>query len=79
MLTMFCGLLMMSGLMSMYWRNVILAIALWLAGIPVLAKLANYDANFKGIVMRSVRYLQVYLPASGKLGSARPVQHKRLD
>ena len=79
MLTMFCGLLMMSGLMSMYWRNVILAIALWLAGIPVLAKLANYDANFKGIVMRSVRYLQVYLPASGKLGSARPVQHKRWD
>ena len=76
---MFSGLLMMSRLMSMYWRNVILAIALWLAGIPVLAKLANYDANFKGIVMRSVRYLQVYLPASGKLGSARPVPHKRWD
>ena len=79
MLTMFSGLLMMSGLMSMYWRNVILAIILWLAGIPVLAKLANYDANFKGIVMRSVRYLQVYLPASGKLGDARPVPHKRWD
>ena len=76
---MFSGLLMMSGVMSMYWRNVILAVILWLVGIPVLAKLAAYDANFKGIVMRSVRYLQVYLPASGKLGDARPVPHKRWD
>lgn len=78
-LAMFCGLLLMSGLMSMYWRNVILAIVLWVIGIPILAKLAIYDAHFKGIVSRSIRYLQVYLPASGKLGSLRAVQHKRWD
>ena len=56
-LAMFCGLLLMSGLMSMYWRNVILAIVLWVIGIPILAKLAIYDAHFKGIVFRSIRYL----------------------
>ena len=63
----------------MYWRNVILGIVLWLIGIPILAKLAIYDAHFKGIVFRSVRYLKVYLPATGKLGGLNPIKHKRWD
>lgn len=78
-LGLFCGLLAMSGIMNMYWRNVILAIVLWLVGIPILAQLAIYDAHFKWIVFRTIRYLQVFLPASGKLGSLRAVQHKRWD
>ena len=44
-LAMFCGLLLMSGLMSMYWRNVILAIVLWVIGIPILAKLAIFRSR----------------------------------
>lgn len=78
-LALFCGLLLMSGLMSLYWRNVILSIVLWLIGVPILAKLAIYDINFKGIIFRSLRYLQVTLPASGKLGAMHPVTHKRWD
>ena len=78
-LSLFCGLLLMSGFMNLYWRNVILAIVLWVIGIPILAKLAIYDAHFKGIILRSIRYLQVYLPASGKLGNVRAIQNKRWD
>jgi type IV secretory pathway TrbD component len=47
-LAMFCGLLLMSGITRMYWRNIFLGIGLWLAGLPVLAKLAVYDPHFSG-------------------------------
>jgi len=77
-LMMFCGLLLMSGITRMYWRNIILGVALWLAGIPVLAKLAVYDPHFKGIVVRSIRYTQVSLPAAGKPGiRTQLAPHKR--
>ena len=77
-LAMFCGLLLMSGIVRLYWRNIILGVALWLLGIPVLAKLALYDPHFRGIIFRSIRYTQISLPASGKLGTnVRPAQHKR--
>jgi type IV secretion system protein VirB3 len=78
MLVMLCVLLAMSGFVRLYWRNILLAIVFWIAGLPILAKLANYDAHFKGVVLRSIRYLQYFLPASGKLG-IQPVVHKRWD
>jgi type IV secretory pathway TrbD component len=80
-LAMFCGLLLMSGAARLYWRNVFLGVILWLLGVPALAKLAIYDAYFKGVVLRSTRYLRHFLPASGKLGQSqiRPVTHKRWD
>ena len=79
-LAMFCGLLLMTGITRMYWRNIFLGVTLWLVGTPILAKLAIYDPHFKGVVFRSLRYLQVALPASGKLGThVRPVLHKRWD
>jgi type IV secretory pathway TrbD component len=77
-LAMLCGLLLMSGITRMYWRNIILGIGLWLAGVPVLAKLAVCDPHFKGVVMRSIRWTQMFLPAVGKPGNrVRPVRHKR--
>jgi type IV secretory pathway TrbD component len=80
-LAMFCGLLLMSGAVRLYWRNVFLAVVLWLFGVPVLAKIAIYDAHFKGVVLRSTRYLQYFLPANGKIGQSkiRPIVHKRWD
>ncbi|MCL2009669.1 MAG: conjugal transfer protein TrbD [Synergistaceae bacterium] len=76
-LVMFCGLLLMSGVTRMYWRNIILGIALWLTCIPILAKLAVYDPHFKGIVVRSIRYTQIFLPAAGKTGiHVRPISHQ---
>ena len=80
-LAMFCGLLLMSGAARLYWRNVFLAAVLWISGVPALAKLAIYDAHFKGVVLRSNRYLRYFLPANGKLGESkiRPVIHKRWD
>ena len=77
-LIMLCELLLMSGAARLYWRNVVLGIVLWIFGLPILAKLAIYDAHFKGIVLRSVRYLHYFLPASGRPG-IRPVTHKRWD
>jgi type IV secretion system protein VirB3 len=77
-LVMLCVLLFMSGFVRLYWRNILLAILFWITGLPILAKLANYDAHFKGVVLRSVRYLQYFLPASGKSG-IQPVVHKRWD
>jgi type IV secretion system protein VirB3 len=77
-LAMFCGLLLMSGITRMYWRNIILGIALWLVCVPVLAKLAVYDPHFKGIVVRSIRYTQISLSAAGKAGTrVRAALHKR--
>jgi len=77
-LAMFCGLLLMSGITRLYWRNIILGVALWLAVIPILAKLAVYDPHFKGIVLRSIRYTQISLSAAGKPGSrVKPILHKR--
>jgi type IV secretory pathway TrbD component len=77
-LAMFCGLLLMSGITRMYWRNIILGIGLWIVGTPILAKLAVYDPHFRGVVVRSIRYTRVFLPAAGKPGAhTRPVQHKR--
>jgi type IV secretory pathway TrbD component len=77
-LAMFCGLLLMSGITRMYWRNIILGAVLWLAVIPVLAKLAVYDPHFKGVVVRSIRYTQISLSAAGKPGTRiRQTQHKR--
>jgi type IV secretion system protein VirB3 len=77
-LMMFCGLLLMSGITRMYWRNIILGIVLWIGFIPVLAKLAVYDPHFKGIVVRSIRYTQMSLSASGKPGTRiKPTLHKR--
>jgi hypothetical protein len=61
----------------MYWRNIILGVGLWLLGIPILAKLAVYDPHFRGVVVRSIRYARIFLPAVGKPGvRVRPVQHK---
>ena len=77
-LALFCGLLFMSGAARLYWRNIFLGIVLWLLGIPVLAKIAIYDPHFKGVVVRSIRYLRYFLPASGKTGM-KPVSHKRWD
>jgi type IV secretory pathway TrbD component len=77
-LAMLCGLLLMSGAARLYWRNVILAVVLWLIGVPILAKLAIYDAHFRGVVLRSARYLRYFLPANGRPG-IRPVAHKRWD
>jgi type IV secretion system protein VirB3 len=74
-LVMFCALLLMSGITRMYWRNIILGIGLWLAGVPILAKLAVYDPHFRGVVVRSIRYTRIFLSAAGKPG-IRPVQHK---
>jgi type IV secretory pathway TrbD component len=77
-LMMFCALLLMSGITRMYWRNIILGIGLWLAGIPILAKLAVYDPHFRGVVVRSIRYTRIFFPATGKPGvHVKPVQHKR--
>jgi type IV secretory pathway TrbD component len=77
-LAMFCGLLLMSGITRMYWRNVFLGTGLWLFGIPVLAKLAVYDPHFRGVVVRSIRCTRAFLPAVGKPGSrVRAVIHKR--
>jgi type IV secretory pathway TrbD component len=77
-LAMLCALLLMSGITRMYWRNIILGIGLWLAGVPILAKLAIYDPHFKGVVVRGIRWTQVFLPAAGKPGTrVRPVSHKR--
>jgi type IV secretory pathway TrbD component len=78
-LAMFCGLLLMSGAARLYWRNVVLGVVLWLSGVPVLAKLAIHDAHFKGVVLRSTRYLRYFLPAAGKLGQHKPITHKRWD
>ena len=76
-MVMFCGLLLMSGITRMYWRNIILGIVLWLIGIPILAKLAVYDPHFKGIVFRSIRYTQISLSAAGKVGAhVRTIAHK---
>jgi type IV secretory pathway TrbD component len=77
-LAMFCGLLLMSGAARLYWKNILLAVVLWVVGIPVLAKIAIYDAHFKSVVLRSTRYLKYFLPANGKPG-IRPVVHKRWD
>jgi type IV secretory pathway TrbD component len=77
-LCMLCGLLLMSGVTRLYWRNIILGVLLWVSGLPILAKLAIYDAHFKGIVLQSARYLQYFLPANGRPG-IRPVAHKRWD
>jgi type IV secretory pathway TrbD component len=80
MLAMLSGLLLMSGVFRMYWRNVILGVALWMAGTPILAKLAVYDAHFRGVIFRSLRYRQAFLPAGGKIGgNVTPVAHKRWD
>lgn len=68
----------MSGFTRMYWRNILLALFLWAGGTPILAKLAIYDAHFKGVVIRSMRYLKLSVSASGKLG-VRPIVHKRWD
>ena len=78
MVLLMCGLLLMSGLMQFIWRNIIMGIVLWMAVTPILAKLAIYDANFKGIVLRSLRYLNPVLLANGKPGM-NPVPHKRWD
>lgn len=78
-LAMFCGLLIMSGITRLYWRNIFFALFLWAVGIPILAKLAIYDAHFKGVVIRSIRYLRFSLSANGKLGGVRPLIHKRWD
>jgi type IV secretion system protein VirB3 len=79
-LMMFCGLLLMSGITRMYWRNIILGVGLWIAGTPILAKLAVYDPHFRGVVVRSIRYTRVSLPAVGKPGTrftgVSPIQHK---
>jgi type IV secretory pathway TrbD component len=76
-LAMFCCLLLMSGITRMYWRNIFLSVGLWLAGIPILAKLAVYDPHFRGVVVRSIRYTKIFLPALGKSGaSVRAIQHK---
>jgi type IV secretory pathway TrbD component len=77
-LAMFCGLLLMSGAARLYWRNIVLAAVFWVAGIPALAKIAIYDAHFKGVVFRSTRYLRYCLPANGRPG-IRPVTHRRWD
>jgi type IV secretory pathway TrbD component len=74
-LAMFCGLLLMSGITRMYWRNIILSVGLWVVGTPILAKLAVYDPHFRGVVVRSIRYTRISLPAVGKPG-VRPVQHE---
>jgi type IV secretory pathway TrbD component len=74
-LAMFCGLLLMSGVTRMYWRNIFLGVGLWIVGTPILAKLAVYDPHFRGVVVRSIRYTRIFLSATGKPG-VRPVQHK---
>jgi type IV secretory pathway TrbD component len=77
-LAMFCGLLLMSGITRMYWRNIFLGVGLWILGTPILAKLAVYDPHFKGVVVRSIRYTRIFLPAAGKPGvHVKPIQHKR--
>ena len=77
-LAMFCGLLLMSGVTRMYWRNIIFGVGLWVVGTPILAKLAVYDPYFKGVVVRSIRYTRIFLPASGKPGAhIRPILYKR--
>jgi type IV secretory pathway TrbD component len=75
--TLLCGLLLMSGVTRGYWRNILLGVGLWIASIPILAKIAIYDPSFRSVLLRSTRYLQVFLPANGKVGSLRPVNHKR--
>jgi type IV secretory pathway TrbD component len=77
-LLMLCGLLLMSGATRLYWSNIISGVLLLIIGLPILAKLAIYDAHFKGVVTRSARYLQYFLPANGRPG-IRPVTHKRWD
>ncbi|MDR3230131.1 MAG: VirB3 family type IV secretion system protein [Synergistaceae bacterium] len=76
-LAMLCGLLLMSGITRMYWRNIFLGIGLWLVGVPILARLAIYDPHFKGVVVRGIRYTRISLPAVGKPGSrVKLVHHK---
>jgi hypothetical protein len=66
--------------MSGYLSNILFAAALWLTGVPILAKLAVYDDYFKDIVLRSIRYTQVVLPACGQLGNnVTCVLHRRWD
>ncbi|MDR0580530.1 MAG: VirB3 family type IV secretion system protein [Holosporaceae bacterium] len=77
-LLLFGLLLIFSGLMAGYLYNILFALILWFAGLPVLAKLAIYDNYFKDVVMRSIRYTQTELPACGKVGSSSTrVLHKR--
>jgi hypothetical protein len=66
--------------MGGYLYNILFAVVLWFAGIPVLAKLAIYDSYFKDVVIRNIRYTQAELPAWGQAGrnSARVV-HRRWD
>jgi type IV secretory pathway TrbD component len=79
-LLLFGLLLVFSGVMSGYFRNILFAVALWLMGIPVLAKLAVYDDHFKDIVICSIRYTQADLPACGQIGShITGVHHRRWD
>jgi len=78
MLMLLSGLLFMSGLARFQWGNILAGVIVWITGTAILAKLAVYDAHFKGIVMRSIRYLNPVLPASGKPGMP-PVSHKRWD
>lgn len=77
-LVMFCGLLLMSGFTRMYWRNILLAVVLWIVGIAVLSRLATYDEHFRAIIVRSVRYLRTWIPANGLPGVDVAV-HKRWD
>jgi type IV secretory pathway TrbD component len=64
----------------MYWRNIVFGAGLWILGIPILAKLAVHDPHFKGVILRSTRYMQIWLPAAGKPGArVRPARHKRWD
>ena len=77
-LLMLSGLLFMSGFLTIYIRNMVGGIVLWMIGTPILAKLANYDPYFRGIVMRSLRFLKPVLPANGKVGLP-PIKHKRWD
>ena len=77
-LLMLSGLLFMSGLLSLYFRNMVAGVILWMVGTPILAKLANYDPYFRGVVFRSLRYLNAWLPSSGKVGLP-PITHKRWD
>jgi type IV secretion system protein VirB3 len=79
-LLLFGLLLIFSGLMSGYLFNILFALVLWFTGLPILAKLANYDNYFRDVVVRSVRYTQVALPACGKIGnSITRVLHRRWD
>jgi type IV secretion system protein VirB3 len=78
MILLFGLLLLFSGLMSGHLHNLLFAVLIWTAGIPVLGRLAVYDDRFKDIVVRSLRYTQMYLPACGKLGTnTARVSHRR--